>query len=273
MNQEKNTCDCSHWVDGRLYKAGISVLALLAIFLFAKTVSEVKGWALIGKDIAPQTVITVTGKGDVVVKPDIATFSFGIEEESLVVGDAQDKVAKSEQEVLAFLTKAGVSKDDIKVSGYNIYPRYEYRTAYGGVASYPQQNDKQVLAAYVVSESVEVKVRKISDAGKIIGSMGELGVTNLSGLSFSVDKQEEVVKEARVKAILDAKASAKSLARDLGVSLVRIVSFSENGSYPPPMYYAKTMSLGMANADAQTPELPSGTNKISSSVSITYEIR
>lgn len=268
MENDKNTCDCSHWVDGRFYKAGAGVLLFLAIFLIVKSVTEVKGWALIGKDVAPQTTITVSGKGDVVVKPDIATFTFSITEESLVVSTAQDKVAKKEADVLAFIEKAGVAKDDVKVSGYNLYPRYEYRNAtiYG-------QNGTQVLAGYVVTESVEVKVRTLSEAGKIIGSLGGLGVTDLSGLNFSVDKQEAVNKQARVLAIKDAKTSAESLARDLGVSLVRIVSFSENGSYPMPMYYAKNQSLGIGGADIATPELPSGTNKITSNVSITYEIR
>jgi hypothetical protein len=161
-----------------------------------------------------------------------------------------------------------VAADDIKVSGYNIYPRYDYvkSSIYGG--------GTQVLAAYVVSESVEVKVRKIGDAGKLIGSMGELGANNLSGLTFSVDKQDDVVKEAREKAIADAKVNAEKLASQLGVSLARIVSFSENGGgYPVPMYYAKEASMGVSAQDRATPELPSGTNKITSQVTITYEIR
>ncbi|MCR4334463.1 MAG: SIMPL domain-containing protein [Patescibacteria group bacterium] len=235
-------------------------LILLSIFLLSKTISEIKGWGLIGKDIAPQTTISVSGKGEVVVKPDIATFSFSIQEESLIVSDAQNKVAKSEKEAISFIEKSGVSKDDIKVSGYNIYPRYDYL-----------KTGKQTLVAYVISESIEVKVRDINNAGKIIGSLGELGVTNLSGLTFSVDKYDDIVKQAREKAIADAKLNAKSLAKDLGVSLSRIVNFSENGSTPSPIYYGKAMV--MSSIEIATPELPSGTNKIISNVSIIYEIR
>ncbi|MEK9185072.1 MAG: SIMPL domain-containing protein [Patescibacteria group bacterium] len=244
----------------KIYSFVTATLILLSLFLLSKTVSEVKGWGLIGKDIAPQTTIAVSGKGEIVVKPDIATFSFGITEESLVVSDTQDKVAKSEKKALSFLESGGVSKDDIKVSGYNIYPRYEYL-----------KTGKQNLVAYVVTESIDVKVRKISNAGKIIGSLGELGVTNLSGLTFNVDKYDDVVKQAREKAITDAKTNAESLAKDLGVSLVRIVNFSENGY--TPIYYTKAMGMGMSSAEIATLELPSGTNKITSQVSITYEIR
>lgn len=256
------------YIHEKIWKAAVIVLALLALFLFSKTISEVKGWGFVGKSASPLATISVSGKGEILVKPDIATFSFGIQEESLVVGTAQDKVAKSENTILDFLKKGGVSADDIKVSDYNIYPRYDYvrygTDVYGG--------GKQVLAAYVVSESVEVKVRNISDAGKLIGSMGELGATNLSGLSFSVDKQDDVMKEARGKAIADAKVNAEKLAKELGVSLGKIVDFSDGNVNPPvPMYYAKDMAVSSVGGAA--PVLPSGTNKITSNVSVTYEIK
>ncbi len=265
MSQEEKSNFISY---AKLLKAGGIALALLSLFLFTKVISEVKGWKNIGNAVPPQTVISVSGKGEVIVKPDIANFSFGVQEESLTVDEAQTLVAKSENEILAFLKKSGVSEDDIKVSGYNIYPRYDYlKSGSYGIG-------KQVLVAYVVSESVDVKVRKIGDAGKLIGSLGELGATNLSGLTFSVDKQDEVMKQAREKAIADAKVNAKKLAKELGVSLVRIVNFSENGGgYPAPMYYGKMEAMSASNQDRATPELPSGTSKITSNVSVTYEIR
>lgn len=261
---------------GKVLSTGAVALGLLAVFLFTKSISEIQGWRLIGKDIAPQATVSVSGKGEMVVKPDIVTFSFGVEEESLVVGDAQAAVAKTENAILDFLKKNGVAKDDIKVSGYNIYPRYDYEyngRTYDGRVSLPLPGGgKRILAAYVVSEYVEVKLRNLSDAGKLIGGLGELGATNVSGLTFGVDKEEEVLKEAREKAIADAKEKAKRLARDLGVSLVRIVSYSDGGGYPGPYYAKMEMATGAAR-DSVSPELPSGTNKIVSQVSITYEIR
>ncbi|MSU55127.1 MAG: DUF541 domain-containing protein [Candidatus Taylorbacteria bacterium] len=263
MVQEDN--NSRHY--SNLLRSGAIAFLILSIFLFAVTVSEIKKWGMIGKEVAVQTTITVSGKGEEVVKPDIATFNFGIQQESLVVGEAQNKVSKTENEILAFLKNGGVSTDDVKVSGYNIYPRYDY------VKTNDVGGGKQVLATYVVSETVEVKVRKLSDAGKLIGSLGTQGATNLSGLSFSIDKQEVVMKVAQGKAIQDAKGKAEKLAKDLGVSLVRIVSFSENGGgYTPQVYYTKTMGASSPR-DSASPELPSGTSKITSEVSLTYEIR
>ncbi len=277
-NQEKSkTCDCGNcaggmWGGHRSHKAVMLALVFLSIFLVSKTIAEIKGWGLIGKDIPPQTTIFVSGKGEVLVKPDIANFSFGVEAESLSVAEAQDKAAEAEKKILDFLKENGVSKDDIKVSDYSLYPRYEYRDKFTPVYV---QNGLRILAGYNVNESVQVKVRDIANAGKIIGKLGDLGATNVSGLNFTVDKEEDVIKEARAKAIMDARESAEKLAKDLGVSLVRIVSFSENGQYPAPIYYGKVESraYGIGGDAIATPELPTGTNKITSEVSVTYEIR
>ena len=89
---------------------------------------------------------------------------------------------------------------------------------------------------------------------------------------LTVDDQDALNAQARDKAISNAKAKADVLAKSLGVSIVRVVGFSENGS--GPVYYAKTMSAGMAmDAVAPAPEIATGQNKITSNVSITYEIQ
>jgi uncharacterized protein YggE len=252
---------------GYLKKAGVAALSLLTLFLLAKTVTEVKGFAYVGNDKPAQSTINVSGKGEVVAMPDIATFSFGVTEESLDITEAQSRAAKKSNDVLDFLSKNGVDKKDVKTAGYNAYPRYEYPTTYYG------QTGKRILAGYVVTQNFEVKVRKLENAGKLIGGVAEFGVSDVGSLAFSFDKEEQYLKDAREKAIDEAKKKAKELARDLDVDLVRIVSFSENGSYPP-IYYAKEMAMNQA-ADARgvSPELPSGETKIVSNVSITYEIR
>src|SRR3989344_2583746 len=55
---------------------------------------------------------------------------------------------------------------------------------------------------------------------------------------------------------------------------VRIISFNENGGgYPGPMY-SKAVGMGMGGDVAQSaPEISVGQNKVTSNVSVTYEIR
>jgi len=262
--------------DQRIKKSIVITLALLSLFLAAKFIGEVKAFRFIGSYPQGQSIISVSGKGEVVGIPDIALFSFSVTEESLVVKEAQDEAAKQINAVLDYLKKSGVAEKDITTSGYNIYPRYEYGTkavALPGYYPVPQPAGKQTLAAYVVSQSVMVKVRALGNAGKLLAGIGELGATNVSGLSFDFDKRDELVREARDKAIKDARGEAAKLAKSLGVRLVRIISYNEGGGYP--LYYAKAeAAFGRGGDMAPTaPEIPVGEDKIVSTVSITYEIK
>ena len=267
MNNENKS-----WVEGKLGKALTLVALLLALFLFTITVKEFKSISYVGKDVPAMNTVTVSGSGEAFKAPDIATFSFTIQDESLVVSQSQERVNTQVAATLSYLEKNGVEKKDIKTLNYSVYPRYEYPEI--RCITYPCPTGERRLAGYTVSQSVSVKVRKLADAGKLVAGVGELGATELSGLQFEVDGDNEVLREARQEAITDAQTKAKQLAKDLGVRLVRIVNFSEGGNYP--VYYGKAMSLGMGgdSASAPTPaQLPEGENQFISNVSITYEIR
>ncbi len=213
--------------------------------------------------------ISFSGKGELVVKPDIANVSFGVTAENLDVSKAQAESITKMNKIIDFLKDNGVKEEDIKTTNYNIYPRYDYlRTEI-----YPYTG-RQTLAAYVVSQTVSLKIRDIAKVGEILGGIGEYGATDVSGLTFTVDDYDGEMAKARDLAIKDAKEQAKKLSRSLGVRLVKIVSFYDVNDQP--IYYGaeKAMSYGMGgDAIAPTPRIMTGENKIISNVSITYEIK
>ncbi|MEI6191216.1 MAG: SIMPL domain-containing protein [bacterium] len=281
-NQGTNTCeagqDCNckmcqkcGWCPGACMKGkghkifGIIILILVVIFI-GKAIWG--GHGDFNGNNALKDTITFTGKGEVVVKPDIATVSFGVTAENLDVAKAQTEATTKMNKIIDLLKNKGVAEKDIKLTNYNIYPRYDYLQA----QIYPYTG-KQTLAAYVVSQTVEVKIRDISKAGEILSGVGEFGVTDVSGLTFTVDNEEVVKDQARDLAITDAKAQAKTLAKSLGVRLVKITNYSENGNYPVYYEMNKSMALGMGGSDAAVPQVPMGENKITSNVSITYQIK
>lgn len=246
-------------------KSVTALLITLIAFAAVKTLGELKGMSYIGKATTMQNVINVTGKGEVLTTPDIATFSFTVSEENLVVSEAQKAATDKMAKILEYVKTSGVEEKDVKTVSYNIYPRYDYQ---GGMYS-----SRQVLAGYVVSQTIEVKVRKMEDAGKLLSGIGEFGATNVSGLAFTVDAQDELVREARDKAIEDAREQAEELARSLGVKLGDITSFYESSPYQPyPIYYAKDAMMG-GMVENQAATIPGGESKITSNVTITYEIK
>ena len=275
MKGNNNDFKCCHFCGHKPMKFIVSALGLfLILFLAVRIAKDIKAYDYIGKDVSSPNTISVSGKGEIVAKADIATFTFNVLEESPDVSDAQSRATKKINDIIQFLKNNGTEEKDIKTINYNIYPRYNYiKPKTDG--SYEIIKNNRVLVGYEISQGIEVKVRKIDSAGTILSGIGNLGASNVSGLDFSIDEEEKLKKEARGLAIEDARENAKTLAKNLGVKLVRIINFSESGYFP--VYYrekfsADAVSLGMGG-DSPTPEIPSGENKITSQVSIVYEIR
>lgn len=254
-----------------LTKTGVVFLIVLALYFFTKTVVEVKNYNNLPAGTIVNT-ISFQGDGEVFAVPDLATVSLTIRETAKDVKTAQDKVTTKESAVLEFLDKNDIDKKDIKTENYSSYPKYDYGIpCYGGVGI-PCRQDAPKIIGYEVSEYISVKIRDLANVGKVLQGIGAVGVSEISGPNFSIENEDNLKAEARKLAIEDAKAKAKILSNDLGVSLVRIVSFSENGNYPM-MYSVKGAGVMDSVSSAPSPELPTGENKIISNVTITYEIR
>lgn len=256
----------------RLFKGAGMLMILLSIYVAVKVVSEVKGLRFIGGGTTATNTMAFEGKGEVFAAPDIATISLTIREEAKEMKDAQTKVTTKESAVLDFLDKSGIDKKDIKTESYTSYPKYDYGTPCYSYSSYPCRQDSPKIIGYEVSEYVSVKVRDLTKAGEIVKGIGAVGVSDITGPNFEVEKEDALKAEARKLAIEDAKDKAESLAKDLGVRLVRIVDFSEGGNYAIYNYAKDAIGMGGAES-APNPELPTGQNKITSNVTITYEIR
>ncbi|MEI6843251.1 MAG: SIMPL domain-containing protein [bacterium] len=274
----------------QLFGAVMAVVILLAVFLGIKSINSLKEYSYIGKGVYSTNVITVSGKGEVTAIPDVAEFTFTVTENAKTVKDAQDLESKKVNSAIDAIKAMGVAEKDIKTESYNSYPKYEYQNAkcptpielqtYQSAPSPTLDSapiycpsGKSVLTGYEVSQTISVKVRKTDTAGDILTKIGSLSVANISGLNFVVDDMDAVQAQARDKAIADAKQKAAVLSKSLGIRLSKITSFYESGN--GQIYYSgKMMSDSVMGAGevAPAPQLPTGENKITSNVTITYEV-
>ena len=274
-NMDNDAQSVMHYMRHDKIKGSIVlVLLLLALFLFVKTVGEIKSYRFIGGGVPVTNTITVSGVGEVFAVPDIGSFSFSVSEEKVTVKEAQSEATRKINVALGLLRGANVEDRDIKTTAYNIYPQYTYIREICK-PGFPCGGGKRELTGYNVSQTISVKIRDIDKAGEILAEIGSIGVTTVSGLNFTIDDEDELKRDARREAIDDARAKAKQLARDLGVKLIRVVSFSEGGG--GPIYrgfdFAVAESAVYGSGGLEAPEIPVGENKITSNVSITYEIR
>ncbi len=269
----------------KLRKALLVAVILLGVFLGVEALAGLIGLRYIGAGIAATDTITVSGHGEILAIPNIATFTFSVVSDKTTVAAAQADAAAKVNAITSYLESSGVDGKDIQTTDYSVYPQYEYQqavcpgtppssasSAVPNLAIYCPPG-KQVLNGYEVSQTTTVKVRDTSKAGDLLSGVGSHGATQVSGLTFTLDNPTGVQAQARTAAINDAKAQAQALAGSLGVSLVRIVSFSENNAQQPsPVRF--NAAAGAATASlAATPEISAGQNTVTDDVSITYEIR
>ena len=246
----------------------IALAVVLTLFVFVKFVEGVSRLNDGNKDTV--ATITVTGTADAFAVPDIATIDFTVRASDSTVALAQSKVTLSIDKVLAGLKAMKIDEKDIKTISYVSNPEYSGPNC----SFYPcryEENPK--IIGYSLSEMIQIKVRDTANTGTVLELLGTSGVTEISGPNFTIDDEEAVKEIAREDAIANAKQKARTLAGDLDVRLVRIVSFSENGDAPYYYGYAKNESVSMDSVQSAAPSLPTGENKFTSTVSITYEIK
>ncbi len=235
---------------------GTVVLALLAIFLMAETKQVMNTAATIN-------TVSFTGEGKISAKPDIAVISASIVTQATDSKVAQNDNSAKSTKVTEFLKKQNIEDRDIKTSGYNIYPQQKY-PPYGG---------QPTITGYQVTQSFEIKVRDLAKIGTILSGLVTAGANQVNNTGLQVENPEALKDQARQEAINDAKQKANTLKKQVGISLGKIVNFSENtGGYPYPMMYESKTASGMGGSSV-TPDVPVGENEISVSVTITYQIK
>ena len=121
---------------------------------------------------------------------------------------------------------------------------------------------------------MQIKVRKIDQAGSVIGALGKANITEVSGPEFTVEDMDKAKADAKAIAIAKATEKAKSTAKSLNTSLGSIISFNEdNGGMYPVMYARAEMSMKSSGMAVDAVTLPQGESVIKSNVTITYSIR
>lgn len=261
----------------KLYHAFTVLVIIGAVLLGTKVITEIKGYRFIGGGVSATNTIAVSGEGEVSASPNISTVYFNVRDEAKNVKDAQSKVSTRMKTILAMVRKLDITDTDIKTDNYSSYPKYEWQN--GTVTCLaincpPSRPDKQVLVGYEVSQGVTLTIRNLDIVNDVVSALGTAGVTDMQGPNFAIDNEDDLRATARREAIAEARTKAEVLARDLGVTLVRVVSFSEGSAYP--LFYGRAMVAGKAESfDSATipPELPQGQEKITAQVTVTYEIR
>ncbi|MBU0576690.1 SIMPL domain-containing protein [Patescibacteria group bacterium] len=209
-----------------------------------------------------QTTFNSTGDSEISAIPDEAQIYLGIDIKRSSVIEAQSAANEVINEISSAIKKLGVDKENIQTQNYQVNPEYDY------------QSLERSITGYRVHAQIVVKITDFEKLNHAIDAATDLGANQVGGISFSLSekRQEELKKEAREKAIAEAKASAEELAKLAGVKLGKVVNVTESdgNNYPQPIYARAEMALDGGGPKEPT-QIEPGSEIYRYSVTLSYE--
>ena len=238
-------------------KHTMTILAAVVVLIAIAAIGTVSA-----AEVSTDHTITASGTGSVMGTPDRAQISLAVETENPDVRVAQAENAARMTTVMNALIAAGIPKDALKTTGYNIYPVYdESKLLYG-----------QKITAYRVTNTLTVTLHDVSRTGEVIDIGIANGINQANSIRFFLsDEQNQVLRTEALKEATDrAAADARTVAAALGVSISSVKSVEIGGAYAPVIYQNWAADERSA-AGGSTPIEP-GDITVTATVTVTYLI-
>ena len=237
-------------------------IALVAIALVVALVALACGTdkTTVVNSPTTQRGVTVTGHGEVVAQPDTGFFQVGVQVQAATVAAARDAAATVADAVMKSLKANGIADADIKTTNYSISPAYDYR------GTTPK------VTGYAVSNTVEVKVRKVDTFSKVVDDATVAGGDSIQvqAVRFDVADNSKLIDQARQAAVADARTKAEQLAKLGGGSLGQPISINEvQSTRPQPVAEA---GKGVASSTDMAVPISSGSNTVTVDISATWDL-
>jgi uncharacterized protein len=216
----------------------------------------------------PFRILSLSGAGEVKAVPDTASISAGVVSDAKDAKSALAKNSAAMNKLFKQLKAAGVADRDIQTANFNISPVY---APYNPKKPVPQH---QRIVGYKVSNGVTVRVRKLDRLGALIDEMTVAGANRMGGISFFVDKTDNLLEEARRKAMADVRRKAELYATGLGVELKRVLTINESVSRPRPRpvrNMGRVMAMSKDSAREAAP-VAAGEQTLSIRLSVSWEL-
>ncbi len=210
------------------------------------------------------STVAATGTSTLEVVPDFVSVYFNVDTKGTTAKEASDKNTKIFDKMESALLAVGIEESEIKTSGFNVYPNYDY------------YNGGQRIIGYSASHSVKVEVSV--DKRDKIGNTIDAGVGAGAGVSYiNYEINEENQKKYKIEAIKlateDARAKAGALAEGSGSSLGSLISVSSSEfGYVPWLAASEDAVKGSSGAEIATSINPTE-QEISASVTAVFRIR
>lgn len=243
-----------------ILKNFIPILTVLTIFiclllmnLFSINIPIVQSSKPIASDFS------VIGEGTVEVVPDTAEITAAISvENASSVEAAEEELNIINNQIIQSMLALGLPEEQIETENYNINPSFSF------------DEGTREENGFDGNATVRITTKDTELTSQIVQQATAAGANTVSGPFFTIGDTSDFRKEARKKAIDDAKQQAKELSELLGIRLGRITNMHEHRQ---PYYDSHALEFSeVGSRKAPSPEFAEGQEEVSISVTLMYEI-
>lgn len=237
------------------------VFFFICLFLYTKFVGPVP-FSVNSTVTNKSDIFSSMGEGKIVVKPDTAFVSVGIEKSAPTVKEAQDQVNIVIKNISDAYKKLKIDDKDIQTANYSINPTIDWSSG------------RQKITGYMANTNLTIKVKNIDQVNDVIDLATISGANQVGNIYFDIDNREQYEDIVRKEAVAKAKENARIAAGEAGFKLGRIINYYEdkgNLISPAPIY--SRAAVGLLDAKAPETQIQTGSTEIKMTVTLSYEIQ
>ena len=198
------------------------------------------------------STIEVVGKAKIMAMPNVASIAFTVETNATKAQQAVNQNAKRAERLLKTLRQIGGKEVKLKTSSFSLSPVYD-------------KENRLRPKGYRVSNTVMLETKNTDKLGTFIDEASNAGVSRIGSIIFSTDQEEQLRKEAAVRAVRQAKELAAELAKAAGLTIKKIIKLTYSPRGPVRPYRMQAMA-----AAARTP-IEVGDISLEESVNVVFE--
>ncbi len=204
--------------------------------------------------ITSPMVITVTGSGEVSVKPETATLTFTLSSNAANPQSATLIVKENIKKIKEALKTSGIPESDIYESQVTVYPASAVTAGATGFQS---------------TVSMGIKTNQIANLDNIVSNLYGLGAVVVTQPVLSASDPDKLEKEAYNLAIKDAKKKAFSVALSNFKLIKKIVLIEQSNTNPSSTVTTKADTSSQVEKNISPDD---GLIKIIKVVSVSYKL-
>jgi uncharacterized protein len=226
----------------------LTVIAVLSVSMGQRAFARSTTGAVTRQTSPTSHTISVSGHGDALATPDMATLTIGVQTKGIDAQSALSSNAAKLNAVVAAIQNEGVAANKIKTSDLNLYLDSQTNT-------------------YQASHDLTVTLDNVAKVGTVLDASVAAGANNSWGVDFGLKDASGQQAQALTLAVANARKRADAMAAALGVSVTGVGSASDV-AYSSPVVYAGAARA--ASAPSSATQVQPGQLTTSADVNVVY---